>query len=212
MGRSGRSGRLDEIDRRIMGIIYRDPDITQVKLAEKVGLTQAAISTRLSRLREMGVISRGCMIINPSDLGLELVSIDVHTEHRDAIMEKFRYCPCMVNIFCLADEDDRVGMIMAGEGRQVEYCVTKHIRRDTNITSTLVRRITNLQKGICMIADGGSRADHGEEGRKDRYDLPCNDVPCGRCEYYIDNGGACYGCPFTAFYKGRFWKDRDDDG
>ncbi|MEM0446156.1 MAG: winged helix-turn-helix transcriptional regulator [Candidatus Nitrosocaldus sp.] len=206
----GRFGKLDEIDRRIMSIIYKNPEITQVKLAEKVGLTQAAISTRLSRLREMGMIGKGCMIINPSNLGLELMSIDVYTEHTDAMLEKFKHCPCVINMFCFADESNRVEMIMVGENKQLEYCVTKHIRRDTNITSIVARRITSLQKSIGVITHDTAMDDEGKEVEQ-QYDLPCNDAPCSRCEYYIDNGGACYGCPFTAFYKGRFWKDGNNE-
>ncbi len=203
----GRLGKLDDIDRKIISIIFKDPGVTQVRLAKKIGLTQAAISTRLSRLREMGVVDKGCMIANPLSLGLELMSIDVYTEHRAAIMEKFRHCPCMINMFCFADEANRVEMLMIGERKQLEYCVTKHIRRNATITSTVTRRITDLQKSIGMIAHGTMMDD--EHRRSEQYDLPCNDTPCNRCEYYVDNGGECYGCPFTVFYRGRFWKGRD---
>ncbi|MFN4336772.1 MAG: winged helix-turn-helix transcriptional regulator [Candidatus Nitrosocaldus sp.] len=203
----GRFGRLDEIDRRIMSIIYKNPEITQMRLAEKVGLTQAAISTRLSRLREMGIIGKGCMIINPFDLGLELMSIDVYTENTDAVMEKFKHCPCVINMFCFADERGRVEMTMVGENKQLEYCITKHIRRDTNIISTVARRITNLQKSMGIVT---YETRTGKSKKDMQYNLPCNDAPCSRCEYYVDNGGACYGCPFTAFYKGGFWKDGDE--
>ncbi|MEM4635206.1 MAG: winged helix-turn-helix transcriptional regulator, partial [Candidatus Nitrosocaldus sp.] len=147
----GRFGKLDAIDRKIMSIIYKNPEITQMKLAERVGLTQAAISTRLSRLREMGLISKGCMIINPSNLGLELMSIDAYTEHVDAVVEKFRYCPCVASIFSFADESNRVEMIMVGEEKQLDYCITKHIRRATNITSIVAKRITSMQKSIGII-------------------------------------------------------------
>ncbi|MEM2923519.1 MAG: winged helix-turn-helix transcriptional regulator [Candidatus Nitrosocaldus sp.] len=207
----GRFGKLDAIDRKIMSIIYKNPEITQMKLAERVGLTQAAISTRLSRLREMGMISKGCMIINPSNLGLELMSIDAYTEHADAVVEKFKHCPCAVSIFGFADESNRVEMIMVGEDKQLEYCITKHIRRAANITSIVARRITNMQKGIGIITHETAMGDEEEDKKRMQYDLPCNDAPCSRCEYYVDNGGACYGCPFTAFYRGRFWNNGNGD-
>jgi len=42
---------------------------------------------------------------------------------------------------------------------------------------------------------------------KHKLDLPpCGDGPCSKCEYYIDNGGECVGCPMTKFYKGMAWK------
>lgn len=203
----GRFGRLDAIDRKIMSIIYKNPEITQMRLAEKVGLTQAAVSTRLSRLREMGIIGKGCMFVNPFNLGLDLMSIDVYTENTDTVIEKFKHCPCVINMFCFADERGRVGMTMVGESKQLEYCITKHIKRDASIISTVARRITNLQKSIGIV----SYETRTDKSRKDtQYNLPCNDAPCSRCEYYIDNGGACYGCPFTAFYKGRFWNDGNE--
>lgn len=210
----GRFGKLDEIDRKIMSIIYKNPQITQMKLAERVGLTQAAISTRLSKLREMGIISKGRMIINPSNLGLELMSVDAYTENADVVVEKFKHCPCVVSIFGFTDESNRVEMIMVGEDKQLEYCITKHIRRASNITSIVARRITNLQKSIGIITHETLMDDYGEEDEKKRrskqYDLPCSDAPCSRCEYYIDNGGVCYGCPFTVFYRGKFWNDGDE--
>ena len=62
---------LDRIDRRIIGCLIEDASLSNAELAERVGLTAAPLSRRLSRLYASGII-RQTIVIDPPKVGLGL--------------------------------------------------------------------------------------------------------------------------------------------
>ncbi len=62
---------LDRIDRRIIACLLEEANLSNAELADRVGLTAAPLSRRLSRLYTAGVI-RQKIVIEPSRVGLGL--------------------------------------------------------------------------------------------------------------------------------------------
>ncbi len=78
---------LDRTDRRILALMQRDARISNLELAEKVGLSPTPCSRRVKRLEESGVIERHVTLLNQAKLGLTLtafigISMDRHTPDR----------------------------------------------------------------------------------------------------------------------------------
>jgi Lrp/AsnC family transcriptional regulator, regulator for asnA, asnC and gidA len=77
-------GSLDEIDRRIIGLLQRDGRRPYGAIAEDVGLSEAAVRRRVQRLRDGGVMQI-VAITDPLQLGYgreALVGIRVHGDVR----------------------------------------------------------------------------------------------------------------------------------
>ncbi len=79
--------KLDRTDRRILELMQRNGRITNLELAEAVGLSPTPCSRRVRRLEELGVIDRHVTLLNQSRLGLKLTAIigitmDRHTPDR----------------------------------------------------------------------------------------------------------------------------------
>lgn len=77
-------GSLDEIDRRIIGLLQRDGRRPYGAIAEDVGLSEAAVRRRVQRLRDAGVMQI-VAITDPLQLGYgreALVGIRVHGDVR----------------------------------------------------------------------------------------------------------------------------------
>lgn len=75
---------LDEIDRRIIGLLQRDGRRPYGAIAEDVGLSEAAVRRRVQRLRDAGVMQI-VAITDPLQLGYgreALVGIRVHGDVR----------------------------------------------------------------------------------------------------------------------------------
>ena len=75
---------LDEIDRRIIGLLQRDGRRPYGAIAELVGLSEAAVRRRVQRLRDSGVMQI-VAITDPLQLGFgreALVGIRVHGDVR----------------------------------------------------------------------------------------------------------------------------------
>ena len=75
--------RMDSIDRRILDCLQRDASLTNLALAERVGLSPSACLTRVKRLRESGVIERVVALLNPAALGACLHIVVEVTMERD---------------------------------------------------------------------------------------------------------------------------------
>lgn len=79
--------KLDRIDRRILEEIQRNGRISNLELAEAVGLSPTPCSRRVKRLEDSGIIDRHVTLLNQSRLGLKLtafitIEMDRHTPER----------------------------------------------------------------------------------------------------------------------------------
>lgn len=78
---------MDKIDRRILSALQNDGNITNLELAETVGLSPSPCARRVKQLEEAGVIGRTVTLLNPLPLNLKLTAIiqinmDRHTPER----------------------------------------------------------------------------------------------------------------------------------
>ena len=79
--------KLDRIDRRILEEIQRNGRISNLELAEAVGLSPTPCSRRVKRLEDSGIIEGHATLLNQSRLGLKLtafitITMDRHTPER----------------------------------------------------------------------------------------------------------------------------------
>jgi Lrp/AsnC family leucine-responsive transcriptional regulator len=78
---------LDRIDKRILSELQKDGSITNLQLADKVGLSPSPCSRRVKALIESGVIGKTVTMLDEKKLGLSLtalinISMDRHTPDR----------------------------------------------------------------------------------------------------------------------------------
>jgi len=76
--------KLDNIDRKILGILQHDSTVTVQEIAGEVGLTNNPCWRRIKRLEDAKIIERRVAVINPKAIGLTLtafvsIKIDTHT-------------------------------------------------------------------------------------------------------------------------------------
>ena len=79
--------KLDRLDKRILALLQEEGNITNLELAERIGLSPSPCSRRVKQLEEAGVIERRVTLLRPKSLGLNLtayiqISMDRHTPRR----------------------------------------------------------------------------------------------------------------------------------
>ena len=79
--------KLDRTDRRILELMQQQGRISNLELAEAVGLSPTPCSRRVKRLEESGLIKGHVTLLNQAMLGLKLtahitISMDRHTPDR----------------------------------------------------------------------------------------------------------------------------------
>jgi len=84
---------LDRMDRRILGELQLNGSISNLELAEKVGLSASPCSRRVKILNDEGFILKTVTLLDSKKLGLDLmamisISMDRHTPERFEAFEK----------------------------------------------------------------------------------------------------------------------------
>jgi len=68
------NGLLDRLNVRLLAELRRDPRLTMAELGRRVGMSSPAVTERVRRLEEAGVIAGYRLEINPAALGLPIAA------------------------------------------------------------------------------------------------------------------------------------------
>jgi len=82
---------MDEIDRKLLGILQEDATLSIAQMAERVGLSPTPCWKRIQKLEAAGVIERRVALVDPDLIGMGLcVFIAVEAgEHTPSWLERF---------------------------------------------------------------------------------------------------------------------------
>jgi Lrp/AsnC family leucine-responsive transcriptional regulator len=111
MNKSAANPMLDKLDRRILEALQVDGGLSNLELAERVGLSPSACSRRVQALEEQHVVTGRVALVDRSKVGLSLtaiiqVAMDRHTPERFANFEKkVRACPEVQACYLVAGQD-----------------------------------------------------------------------------------------------------------
>lgn len=79
--------KLDRIDKHILSLMQKNGRISNLELAEQVGLSPTPCSRRVKRLEESGIVDRHVTLLSADAIGLNLtayvsIAMDRHTPDR----------------------------------------------------------------------------------------------------------------------------------
>ena len=133
--------KFDRLDRRILEVLQQDGRISNLDLAERVGLSPSPCSRRVKHLEEAGVIRRHVALLDEPALGLKLIalihiSMDRHTPERFENFEsRVRRYPEVLECLLITGQasDYLLKVIVPDMDRYQEFLLNK-------ITKTLILR------------------------------------------------------------------------
>jgi Lrp/AsnC family transcriptional regulator, leucine-responsive regulatory protein len=102
--------KLDRTDRRILDALQHNGKISNLELAEKVGLSPSPCSRRVKQLEDSGLILRTVTLLDREKLGLKLnalvqISMDRHTNDRfDKFEETLLACPEVISCMLITGQ------------------------------------------------------------------------------------------------------------
>lgn len=84
--------KLDRTDLKILNELQQDGGLSNLDLAERIGLSPSPCSRRVKALMDSGVLGRTVTLLEPKALGLDLmalinISMDRHTPERFEVFE-----------------------------------------------------------------------------------------------------------------------------
>ena len=72
---------LDAFDRKILGVLVRDANVSYADLGQRIGLSAPAVHERVKRMRRTGVIRQTSALLDPVAIGKPLLAF-VHVDVR----------------------------------------------------------------------------------------------------------------------------------
>ena len=102
------SREIDAVNRRILEELQRDPRVTMSELGRRIGMSSPAVTERVRRLEEAGVIRGYRLDVNPATLGLPIavyIRIRPNAGQLPRIAELARQIPEVVECHRVTGED-----------------------------------------------------------------------------------------------------------
>ena len=125
--------KLDAYDRKILAALQRDGRLSNVQLAEEIGLSPSPCLRRVRMLEEAGVIRGYQATLDRDEVGLGLtVFVGVKVErHNDAEAEAFRQAvlqlPEVISAFLVSGESDFLLQVVVPDLRGYDRFLTGHL-------------------------------------------------------------------------------------
>ena len=133
--------KLDKIDKKILQLMQDNARISNLELAEQVGLSPTPCSRRVKRLEASGLIDRHVTLLNPEALGLNLtaiigISMDRHTPDRFELFEQaIKDMPEVLECSIVTGQAaDFLLKVMVKDMQHYEKFLLGHLTRLTGVT------------------------------------------------------------------------------
>ncbi|MBN9043463.1 MAG: AsnC family transcriptional regulator [Rhizobiales bacterium 62-47] len=126
---------IDAIDRKILRELVEDARISQVILAERVGLSPTACARRLQQLEKSGIIRGYSATVDATELGFMMtvlvhITLDRQNEEALAAFEKeITRCPDVVSCYLMSGNDDYLVHVQARDMEDYERIHKQHLSR-----------------------------------------------------------------------------------
>lgn len=148
---------LDQTDSTILTILQQDASISNVKLAQKIGLSPAATLARVKKLEQEGVILGYTAVIDKEKLGYSLLcmvqvslgthDIDLVNKFREQIQQMAEVLEC----YFLTGQSDYLLKVVVEDRHALEYFLVNTLtpaagvaRLQTSVVLSEVKSNTSL--------------------------------------------------------------------
>ncbi len=159
--------KIDIVDRSIIDLLQKDPNLTHMEIAEKINRSQPTVGMRIHKLEEKGLleIQRG---VNFKKVDLYLVAVTLRTKDPDEIFEIAKTCPFIINAYKLSGENNIMLFLASSDLQKLDNMVNYHFRLNEKISKVKMEVMVDIAKDLILPVDFRS---------EDQY--PTKETCCG---------------------------------
>ncbi|WP_306118410.1 MULTISPECIES: Lrp/AsnC family transcriptional regulator [unclassified Roseitalea] len=131
---------LDRLDRRIIEALQQDGRVSLTEIGKRIGLSQPAVSERVQKLHDRGVITGYRAIVDPASVGLPItafVRLKTGQEHIKPCLDLFRERREITEAHRVSGEDCFVIKVAVSDPAALEQ-IADVIARFGPVTTSLV--------------------------------------------------------------------------
>lgn len=184
------TGAVDETDRKILSMLSKNPDFSQAELSEHLKISQPAVSLRMRRLQEKGVLAR-VIGTDIKKAELFLAKVDITTNQVEKLLATLENCPLYLNCFLTSGKHNMTCLMLGENIKSIMSCVDSRLRQNLpaeNIEFDLI--VTPTRPMVVPVKPQTER----------KKVTPCG-ADCSVCTFYTSD--KCLGCPTSIYYKGK---------
>jgi DNA-binding Lrp family transcriptional regulator len=183
------SGKLDELDLKIIRKLQVNGRASVTELAEEVGSSRPTVTSRLHQLLESKIITiKGGLNLRRLSYKVALVGLEVRTDEARKEIEAFlRNCPRVLNIFRTSEKANLL-LNVWGEDDQTINSTIESFGDQRNASIVYAHYLGTPIHGDVIINAEAKKSD----------ETPCG-TKCSECHRY--QKAWCRGCPSSSDYR-----------
>ena len=142
---------LDELDRRIVGLLIQNARMSYSDIGQQVGISRVAVKMRVQALEKKGIIEEYTTIINPQKLGGAVscyFEIETAPESLSEVAEILRQNDTVTQIYRVTGRSKLHVHAVAASGEEMERLVCGTIDKLPGVTSCSCNIIFSRIKDI----------------------------------------------------------------
>ncbi len=127
---------LDEIDRKILKLLFQDARTSYKKIGEFVGLSEGAVRKRVKRLVDQGVIKRFTVVVDDKSMikALTMINVDPSVPTPE-VAELLMRIEGGQEVYEVTGTYDAMALIMASDMNMLNRCIDS-VRRVKGVKNT----------------------------------------------------------------------------
>ncbi len=143
---------MDRTDRKILNLMQRDASLTNVDMADRIGLSPSTCLRRVQRIRKSGVIDRIVAILNPGKAGkaikaLLTVELKLHGDpHVRRFLDKAVKENAVSHAYATTGETDVVLMLRLKDMEEFDALCDRLFRDQDNVARFFTMMIMRTAK------------------------------------------------------------------
>ncbi len=181
---------IDETDRAILGLLSDNPNISQAELSEHLRISQPAVSLRMRKLEQKGVLTH----IVGTDIKkaeLFLAKVELSTNNVEGVLKAIERCPLYLNGFLTSGRHNMTFLLIGENVRSIMSCIDSRLRQTLPVRNLEFDLIVTPTKPLVIPLKPRIKKD---------LLTPCG-ANCSTCSFYTSE--RCLGCPASVHYKGK---------
>jgi Lrp/AsnC family leucine-responsive transcriptional regulator len=141
--------KLDNIDRKIIDIVQKEPLITHTDISKQVERSQPTVGMRIERLEDLGLLDfQAGLNVKAADLCY--ARVEIVTDHPQKIFDIVEKCHFMVNAFRLSGTTNVSVIIANSKMEHLDMLVNHHFRNNPIVKKASMNIITDVEKNFVL--------------------------------------------------------------
>ena len=184
---------LDEMDKKIIFLRVKDPEISQKKLGQILKISQPVVGARLHKLKKKNIIVNQ-IGLNLKKANIGIAKVDLSTSNSAEILELFKKCPLFINGFVTSGKRNLCLFMIAEQFESLNACMDRHVRTNCHVCDVEISIIISSANDVI--------APIMLELNKTETKM-CTEE-CDKCNFHTSE--TCLGCPNTKYYRGTLFR------